>query len=332
MQFVICNILCYFLSFGSLFASDIWCQLKSRVRTGDTIFIMDKCYYHVRIDYYDSRLRENQTLYDFDFAERSELVDDFALKMLKGENFIFRGSNINSQDIRQIQFYSTPLSISDTLEKANKEVPPSVLFVYTKDNVLESSKYCKNITREIIGEASAKIASQQIDDINTNVIKQPMVFISHSSGDKDFVEALVEMLESLGLDSSNLFCSSVPGFGIPLGKDIFETLKELITNHKLYVIFVQSPRYYESAISLNEMGAAWILQTDSCSILTRDMNYKDMRGVVDGHKIALKVDADDASYKLNNLCDQILGFLNLPQIDTTRWERAKSKFLEDAIA
>ena len=51
-----------------------------------------------------------------------------------------------------------------------------------------------------------------------------MVFISHSSKDKSFVEALVDLLEGLGLTKNNLFCSSVDGYGIPLGRDIFETI------------------------------------------------------------------------------------------------------------
>ena len=43
---------------------------------------------------------------------------------------------------------------------------------------------------------------------------------SHSSKDKAFVEELVELLESIGFDENNLFCSSVDGYGIGLGEDI----------------------------------------------------------------------------------------------------------------
>ncbi len=84
--------------------------------------------------------------------------------------------------------------------------------------------------------------------------KSPMVFISHSSKDKAFVEALVELLESIGFDENNLFCSSVDGYGIGLGEDIFNTLKNLFLEHELYVLFVHSPRYYNSTVSMNEMG------------------------------------------------------------------------------
>ena len=133
------------------------------------------------------------------------------------------------------------------------------------------------------------------ENINAVDEKSPMVFISHSSRDKAFVEELVSLLEDLGLDESNLFCSSVDGFGIGLGENIFETLRDLFSKHKLFVIFVHSPRYYESAVSLNEMGAAWVLKTDFVSILTRDMEFGMMKGVVGSDKISIKVDASNGS-------------------------------------
>lgn len=47
-----------------------------------------------------------------------------------------------------------------------------------------------------------------------------MVFISHSSKDKEFAEALVDLLESIGLNKDTLFCSSVAGYGLGLSKNI----------------------------------------------------------------------------------------------------------------
>ena len=72
----------------------------------------------------------------------------------------------------------------------------------------------------------------------------PMVFISHSSKDKEFAEALVDLLESIGLNKETLFCSSVDGYGLGLSDDIFETLRGLFENHDLFMIFLPSQRYY----------------------------------------------------------------------------------------
>lgn len=156
----------------------------------------------------------------------------------------------------------------------------------------------------------------------------PMVFISHSSKDKEFAEALVDLLESVGLDKNTLFCSSVDGYGLGLSDDIFDTLRSLFEEHELYVIFLHSPRYYQSPVSLNEMGAAWVLKTDFCSILTRDMQFDHMAGVVNGSKISIKVDASDAESRLNQLFEKINELFNLIPLDVTKWERKRKTFLK----
>lgn len=162
--------------------------------------------------------------------------------------------------------------------------------------------------------------------------KSPMVFISHSSKDKGFANALVELLENIGLDSSNLFCSSVEGYGIALSQDIFETLRYLFNEHNLFVIFIHSPRYYMSAVSLNEMGAAWVLKTDFCSFLTTDMEFSKMTGVVNGSTISIKVDASDTASRLTELKDKLTQLFGLPSIDQTKWERKRKAFLTQVLS
>lgn len=163
------------------------------------------------------------------------------------------------------------------------------------------------------------------DMIATN--KPPMVFISHSSRDRNFAEALVGLLEDLGFDKRTLFCSSIEGYGIGLSENIFEKLRDLFSDHDLFVMFIHSPRYYTSYISLNEMGAAWVLKTDFCSFLTTDMEYGKMSGVVNGDTVSIKVDAVDASSLLTELKDKLTALFNLNHIDSTKWERKRDAFL-----
>lgn len=160
------------------------------------------------------------------------------------------------------------------------------------------------------------------------VKKSPMVFISHSSKDKDFVEALVVLLEDLGMDSTNVFCSSIDGYGVGLSQDIFETLRSLFNEHNLFVIFIHSPRYYKSPVSLNEMGAAWVLKTDFCSFLTSDMEFSNMSGVVNDSKISIKVNNNDAPARLTELKDKLIALFGLKNIDAIKWERKRNAFLD----
>lgn len=172
-----------------------------------------------------------------------------------------------------------------------------------------------------------EIKAQSIEQ--SSVIKKtPMVFISHSSKDIEFVEALVTLLESIGFDNTNLFCSSIPDYWIGLSQDIFASLRTLFTDHELFVIFVQSPRYYESPVSLNEMGAAWVLQSDYCSILTKDMQKDAMRGVFDDHTIFLKVDAPQVEARMNELKNKLIKLFGLPSMSDNTWERKRNIFLK----
>lgn len=173
----------------------------------------------------------------------------------------------------------------------------------------------------------ANVNNTPVND-NENKKKSPMVFISHSSKDKDFVEALVNLLEDIGLNKNTLFCSSVAEYGLGLSADIFDTLRELFKSHDLFMIFIHSPRYYQSPVSLNEMGAAWVLRTNFCSFLTTDIDFKDLKGVINGYKIGIKVNAEDASARLNELYEKLQTIFNLTPLNTTTWERKRNTFLK----
>ena len=75
-------------------------------------------------------------------------------------------------------------------------------------------------------------------DNKTSLVNPPKtiskkIFISHASKDKDLVGELIDLLENIGLDSHQIFCSSFEGYGIPLGEDFLEIIKkELCTRQK----------------------------------------------------------------------------------------------------
>ena len=82
--------------------------------------------------------------------------------------------------------------------------------------------------------------------------KKPLIFISHSSKNKDQVAKIADLLRSINLSPRrDIFCSSLPGYGIPNGANIFDFLRERFLNYDLHIIFVHSPEYYESPVSLN---------------------------------------------------------------------------------
>lgn len=168
------------------------------------------------------------------------------------------------------------------------------------------------------------------DIIEIPQMKCPKLFISHSSNDKVLVEGLVSLLEFLGFKEENMFCSSVEGYGIPLGNNIFDYLLSQFENHQLFILFIHSPRYYNSSVSLNEMGAAWVLKQKYFSVLTKDMEFEDMNGVVSSQEIAIKVNTADAKLRMNELKIALQSFFSLSSVNDSRWETVRDKFLKEA--
>lgn len=152
------------------------------------------------------------------------------------------------------------------------------------------------------------------------------IFISHSSRDVDLVTAFVEMLEGIGIGHGKVFCSSVPGYGIPLGEDIYDYLREELIGKRVYVIFFLSDAYYESAACLNEMGAAWILRHDHLTILQPGFTFKEIKGAVNPRAIALDLNGE-CKDRLNDLFEKLKVMFRLNGVPLNRWEYHRERFL-----
>lgn len=157
------------------------------------------------------------------------------------------------------------------------------------------------------------------------------LFISHSSKDMYIVNPLLNLLEHLGFNKSNLFCSSSPTYGIPLGEDIYEFLRANFTQKNLYIIYLLSDNYYKSAACLNEMGAAWVLRADYQSVLLPDFNFKDIQGAVNPNKISLKLDSYDVNSRLYQFVNLLIEKFGLNSIDMDIWEKWRQEFLSSIM-
>ena len=175
---------------------------------------------------------------------------------------------------------------------------------------------------------SGRIKSQHSED--TQRSKQPLLFISHSHEDSCFVDALVELLRTIGFNKTNMFCSSVEGYGVTEGNDIYDTLKNLFRQYDIYVVFVLSEHYYASAACLNEMGAAWVLQSNYSTILIPGFKPRDIHGAINPNKKAIVIDDDrSARSSLNDFRQRVMGIFGLDdKDDDIVWEENRNKFLD----
>lgn len=164
---------------------------------------------------------------------------------------------------------------------------------------------------------------------NNMTIKQPKIFISHSSKDVAYVTQIVNLLDGMGLNQTQVFCSSLPGYGIPIDTNIFDFLREQFLEYDLHVIFIHSDNYYKSTISLNEMGAAWALKSAVTSILLPGFDFENMTGVVNDRFIAIKLDGKQLELqdKLNQLYDKIAGEFGLTKKADIIWQQKRDSFI-----
>lgn len=190
----------------------------------------------------------------------------------------------------------------DELEAAKKGEMPKPKIIYF-ENTVQSSEEVK------------------VDE------RQLKLFISHSTIDSKYIEFFVEFLNDIGMSEDNIFCSSINGYGIPWGQDIYDFLSETINNTTLLVMFMLSDNYYASPACLNEMGAAWIQKKEYRSILLPGFEYKKIEGAIDANKIGIKFDDKNLKYGLNEIHKQLKQFFDLPDINNDKWDKIRDKLI-----
>ena len=121
------------------------------------------------------------------------------------------------------------------------------------------------------------------------------IFISHSSKNADYGNALVNLLTGVGINGDQIIFTSNDAYGIPIGNNIFEWLKTRITE-KPYVLYLLSPEYYKSVACLNEMGAAWVIENKHTMIFTPNFKIDSdefQNGAIDPRKIGFFINNND---------------------------------------
>jgi hypothetical protein len=149
------------------------------------------------------------------------------------------------------------------------------------------------------------------------------IFISHASKDASIVEEMIEILETIGLDSHQIFCTSFEGYGIGLGENFLDSIQEELSSDSL-VIFILSKNFYESPVCLCEMGATWVLAKQHIPVLVPPLNYSDIKGVIpqtQGFKI-------NDPLKLNVFKEKIEELFSIKNtVNMSTWERKRDRIV-----
>lgn len=127
-------------------------------------------------------------------------------------------------------------------------------------------------------DRNRKILKDLLIELNRNNIEKDeeymysKIFLSHSSSDKKYGDALQKLITGIGIKKEQLIYTSHPLHKIPTGNNIYDYLKSNI-NKNIFVIFLWSNEYLKSSACLNEMGAAWISESDYINIYTPDFDF-----------------------------------------------------------
>lgn len=202
------------------------------------------------------------------------------------------------------------------------------LFLRLKDDQLV--QFLENLSnilnyREV---APATETNEDNNHIDVHTMKKTKIFISHNTEDQEYAAALVEMMHAYGVKFEDIFCSSHPACKIPFGKSILDAIATQFNEFELIVLFVHSPRLYQSPVSLNEMGAAWILKKECYSFLTNDCSFADLKGVIDSKVIAFKAGQEDTYANLHDFEEMLYKEFNLERQKGAAAEYIRNKFIE----
>lgn len=143
-----------------------------------------------------------------------------------------------------------------------------------------------------------------------------LVFLSHQSQDKKYGDALRNFFVGLGLRNDQLIYSSHPMHKIPMDVNIYDYLRENI-NSEIFMIILWSDTYLESPACLNEMGAAWVVQTDYTNIYVPTFSFgnpKYHECAVDTRKMGAVLNGDaHCKASMIELKNKIQEMFNLPK-------------------
>lgn len=173
---------------------------------------------------------------------------------------------------------------------------------------------------EELEEQQGSLPAQSEKNTENSISK---VFISHASKDSEVVEEMIEILETVGLDSNQIFCTSFEGYGIGLGENFLDSIQDELSSDSL-VIFMLSKNFYESPVCLCEMGATWVLAKQHIPVLVPPLDYSDVQGVIpltQGFKI-------NEPLKLNLFKEKIEEFFSIKKpMSMSTWERKRDRIV-----
>ena len=120
----------------------------------------------------------------------------------------------------------------------------------------------------------------------------------------NYIKEINLLSSGANISNSNMFCSSIPGMGIPKGKNFIDYIRNELDSNDVIIPLI-SKNYLNSQVCLCELGAAWVKATNNLPIIIPPCTFKDIDGVIHGIEGTKIDDKDDLNDFINSLNDII---------------------------
>ena len=132
-------------------------------------------YYHVWIEYRESRNKSNKNEYLFDLTEKEKILKDILKPYKSNKQLIINGRFLDKEDVLRIQVVKTSKSTKELLNIAYSRLAPGVICVYHKEHVAFDKSNSTDITTELldtIEENESMISGESIANHLHSKIKE----------------------------------------------------------------------------------------------------------------------------------------------------------------
>ena len=197
-------------------------------------------------------------------------------------------------------------------------------FVYNKESHYKNKALLKKIYERLNPDDFQTTETSETELSK----KERIIFLSHKSTDKKYGDALRDFIIGLGVKNEQLIYTSHPLHKIPLDENIYNYLRENI-NSNIFMIILWSNDYLESPACLNEMGAAWVTQSDYTNIYVPTFSFgnpKYRECAVDTQKMGAVLNGDShCKASLIELKNKIISLFELED------DEQKTSYLIDEL-
>lgn len=191
---------------------------------------------------------------------------------------------------------------------------------YNRRNFQNGLDEAELLLTDLIEEAKFNIKNPD-ENLSTRMVKN--IFLSHSSKDDQLAKEITNLLEAIGVPSSQIFNSSMPGYGVKPGEDWVQTLKSTISSEGVVVSLI-STNYYKSTVSLCEMGATWVLSKSHFPIVLPPLTFEEIKGIIPT-KHGIMINDSERWSELKEVLEKIFDLTPIP---VAKWEGKKKDILE----